>query len=249
MFGRFRRFIRFSHVVSLMALIAAMGGTSYAAVQITGAQIVDGSITGKDLRNRSVKGIDVAPESLGSRQIKGLKKSDFAPGELPLAGAAAKGDKGDRGPKGDIGDRGPKGRRGRCRSGRPDAQRPHRRRRGHRAGQGHLLRRRPGSEHGIRDRGAERDALARCRRHGTRSLGPLHPRAVRRRALRGRLRPAGLGRRHPARQRPGHRRALPRDDARHDMHVGHRLDDHPGQQPAGRRGHGRPARQPRPSVL
>ena len=132
MFGRFRRFIRFSHVVSLMALIAAMGGTSYAAVQITGAQIVDGSITGKDLRNRSVKGIDVAPESLGSRQIKGLKKSDFAPGELPLAGAAAKGDKGDRGPKGDIGDRGPKGRRGRCRSGRPDAQRPHRRRRGHR---------------------------------------------------------------------------------------------------------------------
>jgi hypothetical protein len=106
MFGRFQRFIRFSHVVSLMALVAAMGGTSYAAVKITGAQIVDGSVTGKDLRNRSVKGVDVAPESLGSRQIKGLKKSDFAPGELTLGGTTAKGEKGE---KGESGDRGPKG--------------------------------------------------------------------------------------------------------------------------------------------
>jgi hypothetical protein len=109
MFGRFQRFIRFSHVVSLMALVAAMGGTSYAAVKVSGAQIIDGSVTGKDLRNRSVKGVDVAPESLGSRQIKGLKKSDFAPGELTPGGTTANGEKGERGDRGPKGDAGPGG--------------------------------------------------------------------------------------------------------------------------------------------
>jgi hypothetical protein len=109
MFGRFRRFLRFSHVVSLLALVCAMGGTSYAAAKITGAQILDGSVTGKDLRNRSIKGVDVARESLGSREIKGLKKSDFAPGELALGGTVAKGEKGEKGDKGPKGDAGPGG--------------------------------------------------------------------------------------------------------------------------------------------
>ena len=77
---------RYANVASTVALIVALGGTSYAASKLTGKDIKDGSLTGKDVRK----------ESLGSKQIKGLKASDFK-GGLP------------EGPVGSPGPEGPAG--------------------------------------------------------------------------------------------------------------------------------------------
>jgi len=101
-------------VVSLIALFVALGGSSYAAIKITGKNVKDGSLTGKDIKKNS----------LGTNQIAGLKANDFSPGQLP-AGAAgvagpagpigpagAKGADGAAGAKGDKGDTGTGGAKG-----------------------------------------------------------------------------------------------------------------------------------------
>jgi hypothetical protein len=80
------------HVVGYLALFVALGGTSYAAVQITGAQIADGTIRSRDIRNGTIHGADVAKGTLRAR--------NFA-GGLP-AGA-----RGPAGPAGADGARGP----------------------------------------------------------------------------------------------------------------------------------------------
>ena len=38
-----------------------LGGTSYAAITITGAQVKDGSLTGADIRNASLTPVDLSP--------------------------------------------------------------------------------------------------------------------------------------------------------------------------------------------
>ncbi len=40
----------YATVASTAALVLALGGTSYAAVKITGADIADGSVTTKDVK-------------------------------------------------------------------------------------------------------------------------------------------------------------------------------------------------------
>ena len=52
-------------VLSLIALFAALGGTSYAAATISGKQVVNGSLSGKDIKNNSVGGLDVKESRLG----------------------------------------------------------------------------------------------------------------------------------------------------------------------------------------
>ena len=74
-----------SLVVAGLALVVATGGTSYAAVMITGADVKNGSLTGKDLRKNSVTGKDVRNQSLTSRDVDNgsLLAKDFRDGELP----------------------------------------------------------------------------------------------------------------------------------------------------------------------
>jgi hypothetical protein len=74
-------------VVAYLALFVALGGTSYAAVVVTGKNVKDGSLTGKDVRDRSLATKDLS---------KGTVKS--------LAGA-----RGPQGLKGDAGPQGPAG--------------------------------------------------------------------------------------------------------------------------------------------
>ena len=83
---------RYADVVSTLALLVALGGTSYAAVSLTGADIKDGSLTGKDLKNSSLTGVDVHDGTLAA--------SDFAAGLVPPGPA---GPTGPPGPKGDPG--------------------------------------------------------------------------------------------------------------------------------------------------
>ena len=60
----FRR-LDYSKAISTLALFIALGGTSYAAAKITGATVKDGTLSGKDVRDRS------------------LRAADFRAGELP----------------------------------------------------------------------------------------------------------------------------------------------------------------------
>jgi hypothetical protein len=95
-----RRTIRitYSNVVATVALFAALGGSSYAAVAITGKQVRDGSLSGRDVHNASLTGKDVRDASLLAR--------DFKAGQLP---AGPQGPKGDPGPRGEPGPPGPAG--------------------------------------------------------------------------------------------------------------------------------------------
>ncbi|MBA3780401.1 MAG: hypothetical protein H0X12_00895 [Nocardioides sp.] len=82
-------------IISSLALVVATGGTSYAAVMITGQDIKNGTVTSKDIRNNTVKSKDVKNNSLKSKDVKNnslttedvrdksLLADDFRDGELP----------------------------------------------------------------------------------------------------------------------------------------------------------------------
>lgn len=91
MLARAGRHIR-SNVVAYLALFVALGGTSYAAANITSAQIKNGTIQGKDIKDGSVKSPDVGNGSLLAK--------DFKKGQIP---AGAKGATGATGPQGAAG--------------------------------------------------------------------------------------------------------------------------------------------------
>ncbi|MGB0100799.1 MAG: hypothetical protein WBP61_11015 [Nocardioides sp.] len=48
-------------VVALFALVASLGGVSYAGKLITGKDVKNGSLTGADVKNGSIKSADLAP--------------------------------------------------------------------------------------------------------------------------------------------------------------------------------------------
>jgi hypothetical protein len=87
--------------IALIALVAALGGTSYAAVKITGKDVRNNSLTGADIKNRSLTGADVKDGTLSARH--------FGPNQLPRAAAGAEGPAGPQGPQGPPGPQGEKG--------------------------------------------------------------------------------------------------------------------------------------------
>ena len=91
--------LSYANVVASLALFVALGGSSYAAVSITGKEVRDGSLTGRDMRDGSLTGRDIRTGSLTSRVVRdhSLLARDFAAGQLP------------RGPRGNPGPPGPAG--------------------------------------------------------------------------------------------------------------------------------------------
>jgi hypothetical protein len=79
----------------------ALGGTSYAAVTVTGRQVKDGSLTGRDVRNGSLTGRDVRNGSLTG--------SDLKPKSVPLNRLSGAPPVGAAGPAGHTGPTGPTG--------------------------------------------------------------------------------------------------------------------------------------------
>ncbi len=77
-----------SMAVSIMALLVASTGTSYAAGLIGSDDIKNNSIQSKDVKDGSLKGRDIKGDSIGSNKIRNgsLKSKDFKAGQLP-AGA------------------------------------------------------------------------------------------------------------------------------------------------------------------
>lgn len=99
----FSKFFRPSHsmLVACIALFVALGGTAFAAISITGRQVVDSSLTGKDLKNGSVTTSDIRNYS--------LRAKDFKLGQLPAGATGAQGVRGWSGATGQTGTTGSTG--------------------------------------------------------------------------------------------------------------------------------------------
>lgn len=95
-----RRFSRrHTIVVAYLALFAALGGSAYAAVTVTGTNIKDGTITGRDVRNRSLDVSELSRKAVGS--LKGKQG--------PAGPQGPKGETGAPGAQGPAGPQGPSG--------------------------------------------------------------------------------------------------------------------------------------------
>jgi hypothetical protein len=83
------------NAVGYIALFVALGGTSYAAVNLPA-----GSVGSKQLKRAAVTGPKIAKNAVRSRNVKDLLAEDFKPGQLP---AGARGSDGAAGAKGETG--------------------------------------------------------------------------------------------------------------------------------------------------
>jgi hypothetical protein len=104
---KLRSRLTYANVVSTVCLFAVLGGTSYAALLITGKDVKDSSLTGKDIKDRSLLGKDFARGQLpaGARGPAGPKGDQGPQGLQGLQGL--QGAQGEQGGKGDRGDAGP----------------------------------------------------------------------------------------------------------------------------------------------
>ena len=80
-------------LISVVALVAALGGTSYAALQVGSNQIRDASVRSADLRDRGVKAVDIGNGEIGSQHAadNSLTGDDIAEvtlGTIPFASEA-----------------------------------------------------------------------------------------------------------------------------------------------------------------
>jgi hypothetical protein len=83
---------RYANVTATLALVVALAGTSYAAV----------TITGRNIKNGSIKAVDLGRNSVTSVKVKNgtLRSVDFKRGQLPAGPRGATGPKGEAGPPG-----------------------------------------------------------------------------------------------------------------------------------------------------
>ena len=95
----------YGDAIATLALFIALGGSSYAAVTITGAQIKNNSLTSADIKNESLSGRDFADGSIDTEDFDELPR-----GARGLPGAT--GATGARGPAGPPGAAGADGKNG-----------------------------------------------------------------------------------------------------------------------------------------
>lgn len=74
-----------SMAVSVMALVVASTGTSYATGLIGSADIKNNSVSSVDIKDKTIKGKDVKTGAIGAKQVKdgSLRSRDFKAGQLP----------------------------------------------------------------------------------------------------------------------------------------------------------------------
>jgi hypothetical protein len=87
--AKLRTRFTYANTMATIAVFVALGGSSYAAITVTGKNVKNSSLTGKDIKNSSLTTSDVKNASLLS--------ADFKAGQLPA---------GPQGPKGTTGDTG-----------------------------------------------------------------------------------------------------------------------------------------------
>src|SRR3954468_12815112 len=100
--------LTYANVVATLALFVALGGSSYAAVTLTGRNIKDSSLTGRDVKDKSLAGADVKDSSLtGSDVRNGSIGTDDLDPSVPASLRGAQGLQGPQGPQGIQGPAGP----------------------------------------------------------------------------------------------------------------------------------------------
>src|SRR5262245_10140068 len=72
-------------VVAIVALFMALGGTSYAALKITGKNVENSTLTGADVKNKSLAEKELEPDTLTGSRI-----NEATLGTVPSATTAAK---------------------------------------------------------------------------------------------------------------------------------------------------------------
>jgi hypothetical protein len=74
--------LTYANVMSTIAVVLALGGTSYAAITITGKNVRNGSLTGADVRRDSLTGRQIREAALGkvprASRADGAARSDSA---------------------------------------------------------------------------------------------------------------------------------------------------------------------------
>ena len=65
MIDRLRRHFTYANVMATLAVFIALGGSSYAALNITGRDIKDGSLTHRDLKRNTLGGTKIKESRLG----------------------------------------------------------------------------------------------------------------------------------------------------------------------------------------
>jgi hypothetical protein len=93
MLDRIKPSLSYANVVSTACLFVVLGGAAYAATQIDGDEIAKRSIPGDRLERNDV----------GSREVAGLRGSDFRAGQLPAGPEGPQGPQGLQGPEGPAG--------------------------------------------------------------------------------------------------------------------------------------------------
>src|SRR5437764_4230165 len=95
MFARLRSHLTYANVAATSALILAVGGTSYAALEIPahsirGWQLRHGAVGTRELRNRGVHLIDIAPST--RRSLRGQRGPAGQPAAKYFAAVSSNGD-------------------------------------------------------------------------------------------------------------------------------------------------------------
>lgn len=117
--GRIGRRLRrpgYADVVATLALFIALGGASYAAVQIPKGsvgtkQLKKSAVTAKKIKNNAVTAKKLKKNAVNSSKVKdgSLLARDFKPGQLPRGETGPQGEPGAQWPAGEIGPSGPVG--------------------------------------------------------------------------------------------------------------------------------------------
>lgn len=98
MLSKLRARLSYANVIATLALFVALGGSSYAAIKVTGKNVRDSSLSGRDIKNSTLTSSDVKNRS--------LLAADFRAGQLP---AGPQGPQGAQGPQGIPGVKGDAG--------------------------------------------------------------------------------------------------------------------------------------------
>jgi hypothetical protein len=119
----------YANVVSTLALFVALGGSSYAAISVSGADVVDRSLDGRDIGVGSLTGREIARRSIGAEDLRtgavtgravarqsltglDIRDGSIGPRDLQDTIGSLEGLPGPQGRPGDAGPAGPPGEKG-----------------------------------------------------------------------------------------------------------------------------------------
>ena len=108
--------LTYANVMATIAVFVALGGSSYAAIKVTGKNVKDSSLMGKDIKNSSLGTADVKNGS--------LLAGDFKSGQLPAGPRGVTGPAGPPGPPGSPGAPGTALGLRKCKATAPSTRRP-----------------------------------------------------------------------------------------------------------------------------